>query len=259
MYTNRLKRLIDQGEVPTGMYMVSNSAMHAEVLAQTGIDYIIVETEHGTLSPLSMEPLATLCRVFKSYDVTPIVRVPANDPIMIQKSLDAGALGVIVPHVRTKEDAVRMVKATRFPPEGFRGCGPLVPANRFVGEFNAYIANSNPEIMVIPLVEEAQAVENFEDISDVEGVSFVMVGPLDLSFSMGLNDYTHPEVLAAQQRVFDICKRKNIPFNIGGGPQQIKEAVTSGARIVVGVGTESGNLYDACKARVDRVRRVLSE
>ena len=258
MYQNRLKRLLAEGEVPMGMMLVSDSVLHAEVIAQTGVDFVTIETEHGTISPLSIEPFATLCRVFKSYDVTPVVRVPTSDPIYIQKSLDAGALGVIVPHIQTKEDAICMVKATRFPPEGFRGCGPLVPANRFVGPYNEYISNSNPEIMAIALIEDRQGFENFEEISDVEGISMVSVGVLDMAFSMGINDYMHPDVLAARQKIYDICRAKGIAVS-GIHWDGLRAAMDSGLKVVANLGTEPQTLYEATKEKVARVKTIVSE
>ena len=258
LYQNRLKRLLAEGEIPMGMMMVSDSVMHAEVIAQTGVDYVVIETEHGTISPLAMEPLATLCRVLKSYDVTPLVRVPANDPILIQKSLDAGALGVVAPHIQNREDAERMVKATRFPPEGFRGCGPLVPANRFVGEFNSYVSNSNPEIMAVALIEDRHGLENFEEICGVDGVSMVSVGVLDLAFSMGIKDYQHPDVAAAREKIFSLCRDKGIPVS-GIHADRLRAAVDSGMRVVANLGTEPQVLYEACKEKVDRVKAAVAE
>ena len=258
MYKNRLKRMLADGEVPTGMMFVSDSTLHAEVIAQTGIDFIIIETEHGTLSPLSLEPLATLCRLFKSYDVTPLVRVPANDPIYIQKSLDAGALGVIVPHIQTREQAEQMVKATRFPPEGFRGCGPLVPANRFVGPFNSYVMGSNPEIMAVALIEDRLGFENFEEICEVEGISMVSVGVLDMAFSMGINDYTHPDVLAIRKKIYDLCRVKGIPVS-GIHADGLQAALDSGLKVVANLGTEPQTLYEACKQKVEIVRSMVGK
>ncbi len=80
MSENRMKKLLAEKQVPVGMYWGSESTIFAEVLGQSGLDFVVIETEHGPLNPLVQEPLASLCRLFQSYDVTPLVRVPANDP-----------------------------------------------------------------------------------------------------------------------------------------------------------------------------------
>ncbi len=257
MLENHMKRLLAEGRVPVGLYWGSESLIFAEVLGQSGLDFVVIETEHGPLNPLVQEPLASLCRMFQSCDVTPLVRVPANDPQLIGSALDAGALGVVVPHVQNREDAVGMVVATRFPPEGVRGCGPLVPANRFVGPFNDYISQSNAQILAAPLIEDPEGVKNLDEILEVEGVDFVMFGPLDFAFSSGLCDFMHPEVQATRMRVIEACRAKNVPVDIGSNPEELRAAAEQGTRVVAILGTDLHAFHQACRGAVDAARGAL--
>ena len=257
MLENHMKRLLAEGSVPVGLYWGSESLIFAEVLGQSGLDFVVIETEHGPLSPLVQEPLASLCRMFQSYNVTPLVRVPANDPQLIGSALDAGALGVVVPHIQTREDAVGMVEATRFPPEGVRGCGPLVPANRFVGPFNDYISQSNAQILAAPLIEDPEGVKNLDEILEVEGVDFVMFGPLDFSFASGLCDFMHPEVQATRTRVIEACRAKNVPVDIGSNPEELRAAAEQGTRVVAILGTDLHAFQQACRGAAEAARAAL--
>ena len=266
MYQNRMKRMLAEGEVPLGAYFGSDSPVCAEILAQTGVDHVILETEHGPLSPMGYAPLSHLCKLFLSYDVTPLVRVPHRDPVYIGKALDAGAMGVVVPHVRTKEDAVRMVKATLFPPEGFRGCGPLAAANRYVGAYGPYIANSNKEIVAIALIEDQEGIDNFEEIAEVEGLCFVTVGHLDLALSMGYGSdspdggMSHPEVVKAREKVYDICRAKGVPINISGySPETVRRSLAEGMKVVMGVGTDVNTFHQAFTTKINDVRASIQE
>lgn len=259
MYQNRMKRMMAEGQIPTGMKMISDSTMIAEVIAQSGIDYVVIETEHGPLSPMVHEPLATLCKIYQSYQVTPLVRITENDRLPIGKVLDAGAMGVIVPHIKTKEDAINMVKATRFPPEGIRGTGPLVPANRIIGAFDDYLKNTNAEIMAVPQIEDIEGVENFEEIAEVEGISFVQVVHEKIGFSMGIDDYMSPEIDAARQRVFDICRDKGIPVQYGGSAQDIQAALEQGMKIVTSIAADVRVLHEACQTKVKAVKAAIAE
>ena len=258
MTENRMKKLLTEGQVPVGMYWGSESLIFAEVLGQSGLDFVVIETEHGPLNPLVQEPLASLCRLFRGYDVTPLVRVPANDPQLIGSALDAGAQGVVVPHVQTREDAVRMFEASHFPPEGTRGCGPLVPANHFVGPFNDYITQSNAEILVAPLIEDPEGVKNLDEILDVSGIDFVMFGPLDFAFSSGLCDFMHPEVQATRNRVIDTCRAKNIAVDIGSNPEELRAAVEKGTPVVAILGTDLHAFHRACSSAVASARAALA-
>jgi len=134
---------------------------------------------------------------------TPIVRVWWNDLVAIKRALDVGAYGILVPWVNTKEQAELAVKATRYAPDGLRGCGP-----RRAALFDPdYLKTADEEILVICQIETREAVENIEDIVSVEGVDVSYIGPADLSASYGhLGNMGHPEVQEAIDKVYDATK-----------------------------------------------------
>jgi len=166
--------------------------------------------------------------------------------------------GVVVPQVQTRADAVRMFESSRFPPQGVRGCGPLVPANQFVGPFNDYITHSNAEIIVAPLIEDPEGVKNLDEILEVPGIDFVMFGPLDFAFSSGLCDFMHPEVQATRSRVIDVCRAKHVPFDIGANPEELRAAAGQGTPVVATLGTDLHAFLQACSSAVMSARAAAA-
>ena len=264
MYENKMKRMLENGQVPFGMYAAADSKIFLEILCRSGVDYIIIETEHGPVSPLSYEPLATFCRIARQWGVTPLVRTPSDDPIYVGKSLDAGALGIIVPHFKNRESAERLVASAFFPPIGERGCGPLAAANDYIDPFGEYLMHANDEVIVGGLIEDEEGIECCDEILAVEGISYVMVGTLDLAASMGIESVgadggaSHPKVQAARRKVFDACKRHGVAISMRNfGPEFFEEARESGMRYILGGGTDVGLASAAYRAHVVQERARL--
>jgi 4-hydroxy-2-oxoheptanedioate aldolase len=142
--------------------------------------------------------------------VIPLARVPWNDPARIMKILDAGAYGIICPMVNVREEAEALVQACRYPPRGFRSWGP-VRASLYAGA--DYGDHANRELIVMPMIETAEALKNLDDILGVPGVDAVYVGPSDLSLALGCKprlDQTDPPVVDAQQRIVEACRRHGV-------------------------------------------------
>ena len=198
---NELKRRLSRGEQVYGTWITVESPMATEMLSSLGFDYFVFDTEH---SPLDIYMAQTLMQAMRGDSkTTPIVRVNWNDLVQIKRALDIGAYGVLVPWVNTKEEAEMAVKATRYAPNGLRGCGP-----RRAAMFDSdYLQTADDEILVICQIETKEAVENIEEIVSVEGVDVSYIGPADLSASYGhLGNQSHPDVQKAIDRVFDATK-----------------------------------------------------
>jgi len=198
---NELKRRLSRGEQVYGTWITVESPMATEMLSSLGFDYFVFDTEH---SPLDIYMAQTLMQAMRGYSkTTPIVRVNWNDLVQIKRALDIGAYGVLVPWVNNKEEAEMAVKATRYAPNGLRGCGP-----RRAAMFDPdYLQTADDEILVICQIETKEAVENIEEIVSVEGVDVSYIGPADLSASYGhLGNQSHPDVQKAIDRVFDATK-----------------------------------------------------
>jgi 2-dehydro-3-deoxyglucarate aldolase len=195
-----------------GTMLTLPSAAAAEVLAGLGFDWLFIDGEHGPLETRElMEILLAAGR-----DTACVVRVPEAAEVPIKKVLDLGAHGIIVPQVDTAEQAANVVRFARYAPEGARGVG-LARAHGYGQRFQEYVAAANREIAVIVQAEHASAVENIESIVRVPGVDAVLLGPYDLSASLGkMGQVDHPLVVDAIRRVTDACLAAAMPLGYFG-------------------------------------------
>lgn len=191
MEQRSIKYRLEQGEVTFGGWDVLNSAAASQVLAASGYDWVAVDVEHGSSSVADFEKIAKAIRLGGS---SPLARVFDNSMNSIRRILDAGADGIIVPMIRTVQDAKDAVAAAKYPPEGKRGVG--VGAANFYGvQMTNYIARANQEILVIVMVETKEAVENIDEILQIEGIDGIFLGPYDLSASYGITGHTQDPVI----------------------------------------------------------------
>lgn len=209
---NRTKQIIYSGKPAFGYWIHSNSYKIAEMAGLIGVDYIIIDNEHAFNDEIALE---NLIRIADLSGVTPIVRVSENSPVAILKVLDAGAGGVIVPHVETPNDVKRVLEAVKFAPDGKRSLG----AGRSLGYGFADIPNyyelSNREIIVIALIESISAVDNIKEISFTKGVDILHIGPSDLAQSMGYTGKPdHPLVEKAIKKILIAGKEANVAVGI---------------------------------------------
>jgi 2-keto-3-deoxy-L-rhamnonate aldolase RhmA len=207
-FRTRLKR----GETLLGTMVTLASAASAEVLASAGFDWLFIDGEHG---PLETRELNEILQAV-SHKTACIVRVPEAAEVPIKRALDLGAHGIIVPQVNTAEQAADVVRWSRYAPQGARGVG-LARAHGYGQSFREYLNRANDEIAVIVQAEHARAVDNIEAIARVPGVDAVLLGPYDLSASLGLmGQIDHPNVVAAIRRVTDACRAAGMPLGYFG-------------------------------------------
>lgn len=210
----------------------------AEILADTGFEWIAVDCEH---SDIDVEGMTNLFRGMRGRGAVPLVRVRENDTLAIRQSLDAGAAGVIVPLVNSAEEARKAVAAAKYPPDGVRGfC--FARMNRFGRDFDEYVKSANSSISVVVMIESKEAVEKIDEILSVEGVDGVFIGPYDLSGSYGVTGQTsHPVILEAKRKILKACKAKGKTAGIHivyPDEDNVKDAINSGFTfIALGVDT----------------------
>lgn len=187
-----------------------------EAMASFGYDFIWIDNEHGAFD--RTEVLAHIVAA-NGAGAAAIVRVAANDPALIKPVLEMGPDGIIVPMVCTAEEARRAVAACRYPPAGIRGFGPR-RANRYGAvPSRDYIAGADESILRIVQIEHIEAVRNLPEILAVEGLDSVMIGPNDLSGSIGkLGQVSHPEMLELYARIIAECRKAKIPCGASIGP-----------------------------------------
>jgi 4-hydroxy-2-oxoheptanedioate aldolase len=184
------------------------SPMIIEVMASAGLDFAIIDMEH---SPIDLGVAAHLVRAADACGLTPLFRVPEGDldPGLINKMLNVGVRGVVIPHADRKmcEAALHWV---RYAPEGGRGSCPAVrSANYGQADWGGFMRNLNREILVIPLIEEEAVVNDIAEIAAMPGIDVIFVGPFDLAISLGVPgaDFTQPKMAAALKRVVGEAKR----------------------------------------------------
>jgi 4-hydroxy-2-oxoheptanedioate aldolase len=180
---NRLKELLKAGKPAIGTLLQLPSAPAVEVVANCGYDWLLIDAEHG---PIEIETLHAMIRATGGTDTTPTVRVARNLDWLAKRVLDIGALGVMIPGVNSKEEALAAARAVRYPPEGNRGFGPTFAALRWGMPAGDYARAANNEVMAIVQIEHIDAVNRIEEILAVPGVDLPLIGPYDLSGSMGL-------------------------------------------------------------------------
>ena len=187
------------GETLLGSIIALPCAEVAEMFSRAGFDWLFVDTEHAPLDPLAAQGLLQAARC------PCLVRVPAGEEAAIKKALDIGAAGVVVPQVNSAEDAERIVRYCRYPPRGSRGVG-IVRAQGYGLDFKEYVAGANDSVIVMLQIEHIDAVNNIDSIVRVPGVDALMIGPYDLSGTMGkLGQVNDPEVEQAIETVRKAC------------------------------------------------------
>jgi len=184
---NRAKEKLAAGEIVTCLAGVDTPYL-VDFVGQIGVDAVWLEAEHG---PVSFDDVGNLSRAADLWGMTPIVRVESTDYSTIYRTLDMGAMGIVVPHVDTVEDARAVVEATKYAPLGRRGM--YQPRQSF--GVTDYLVKANDQSMSIVLIEDIQAVNNLDEILDVDHIDVYHVAPSDLAQSMGyIGDDEHPDV-----------------------------------------------------------------
>jgi 4-hydroxy-2-oxoheptanedioate aldolase len=253
---NRFKRAILAGAPQIGLWNSLSSPVAVEVIAGSGFDWILLDTEHAqTDLPLLH---AQLQAMMEHPETSPIVRVPWNDMVTIKRYLDAGVQSLLIPYVQNEREAADAVRYTRYPPRGVRGFAGSSRATRF-GRIRDYHTRASDEICVLVQVETLEAVAHLDSIAAVEGVDGIFVGPGDLSASMGhLGDLGHPEV---RKLVDDTLKRirkaGKAPGIITGDEALARHYLEIGA-LFVAVGADVGVLARGTEALAAKFRSPAS-
>jgi 4-hydroxy-2-oxoheptanedioate aldolase len=204
--TTSLREKWASGDETLGFWLSVPSFVTAEITARQPVDYVCVDTQHGVID---YQTSASMIQAIELTGGTPIVRVPWNEPGIIGKSLDAGAHGVIVPMVNTREEAEAVVRSVRYAPVGSRSWGPVIAGMRHPDNRD-WAADT---IAVIPMIETAEAVANLDDILSVPGIDAIYVGPADLSISLGLgphNNDGHPIFDDALATIVSACRHHGV-------------------------------------------------
>lgn len=203
---NPISETLAAGQPSIGSWLNLGSPLAAEVMAAAGFSWLCVDAEH---TAYDMESIAHTFRAIEARGAVPLARAWDHDPVTVGRLLDAGAYGIVFPHVSTAEQAQRLSEAMRFPPRGIRSAG----TGRCATLGSDYRSVFNDLVLCIPQIEDMQGIDNAEAIASVEGVNIGFLGPNDLAMSMGVEP-GHPEHEEALLRFLGGCQRAGTPCGI---------------------------------------------
>ncbi|MGZ4816322.1 MAG: HpcH/HpaI aldolase family protein [Terriglobales bacterium] len=229
---NRLKTLWRQDRTALGMLVTIPSVQIVQLIARAGIDFIIIDMEHGAIEANSAHAMIAATQ---GTPVVPLVRVGAVEPWLAKIPLDLGALGVCFPMTNTRTDAEVVAKAVRYPPRGERFWGPFYAAPRWNVSVNEYTQLADDEVLAIGMIEHVDAVPTAAEIVSAPNLDVVFIGPGDLATSMGHKaQIDHPDVLAAIKKAeAPILNSDVILGGVATSPAKANELIARGYRALI--------------------------
>jgi 2-dehydro-3-deoxyglucarate aldolase/4-hydroxy-2-oxoheptanedioate aldolase len=248
MQTNQVKQALSAGKLQLGVALWQlRSAEIARIYAAAGFDWIFLDTEHGGFN---IETVQDICRVANLANIAPIVRATDVQYPLIARALDCGAQGIIFPRVESPELLERAVSWTRFPPKGARGFGLAGPQTGYGAHtMGEVISHMNANTLVVLQIETARALEGRDELLSVPGIDAVLVGPADLSVSLGVpGEFQHPRMVEAIEAIRHSCIR----FGVAPGLHARSSALAKFWR-------DRGMLFLSCSNEIALLHERASE
>ncbi len=251
-----LRRRVLAGECVYGtMIRQARDPGAPSVFASAGYDFIFIDMEHGAYH---METISDLIRGAKSSGIAPIIRVPRLETFFISRVLDAGAEGIMVPMTSTPEEAEAIVRYSKYPPLGRRGFGAQTAQTDYRPlKASEVMREANENTLIIAQIETKEAIENIDQILEVEGIDVGLIGPNDLSISMGIPDQLDSEGLTnAIERVMESARKRGKATGIHiGNIGAIKKWRSKGMNVLA-ISTDIGFMYHASKSTLEELKRA---
>lgn len=211
MKNKSLKTKLNNRNPTIGSWITIPSQNIIEIILQYDFDWLCIDIEHNMFN---QESIINLIRVVQSFDIAALVRISSNNDVVIKHIMDAGADGIIIPMVNNKESALKAVHSTYYPPRGKRGVG-LSRAQRYGSGFSDYKEWLDNNVIIIAQIEHYEAITNLEDIISTDGIDGVLIGPYDLSASMGYPGQLDKKEVKQQINHFkEICQNQNFPHGL---------------------------------------------
>jgi len=228
---NGVKLLVERGQLGFGTFAYSPDPAITEMIGAAGFDFVIIDTEHASLDRKDVEQLA---RAALAGGATPFVRVRDQDPQLVGQALDAGAAGVVIPHLKDAATAREMVRAASYPPQGTRGACTTSRATGYATRpFADYVAISDAQTWVIAQIEDPEGVSQVSQIA-AAGVNALMPGPSDLAAAFGVpGQFLHPQVLEAVGRIVSAGDGAVPTFMYINDPSEASEWIARGVRLLI--------------------------
>ena len=240
---------------PIGSWLQIGNPEITSMMIQSGFDFLVIDLEHGSISE---SDLPVLLQVFNDTDCIPVVRVGINDAILIRRSLDLGAQGIIVPGVKSQADILKAENAIYYPPKGERGIG-FSKANNYGIDFDDYFKSSNDDVLFVVQIEHEVAVKNINEIFCSDNINYYIIGPYDLTGSMGIvGEFDNVNYL----NNLDVIKNSAIKNGIKSGihvvkPElsQVKIKISEGYEFIA-YSTDALLMYDRCKRDLKNLSEI---
>ena len=218
-----------------GTLVVSSAPNWVPVVAGMGLDYVFIDTEH---IPIDREPLSWMCHAYAAAGVAPLVRIPSPDPYEASKVLDGGAAAILAPYIETVEQVESLVGAVKHKPVKGKRLAEMISNPKTHPEQRAYAANTNAARSLLINIESTPAIEQLDKLLAVPGLDGIIIGPHDLSVSLGIPEqWTHPRFLAAVEQILTAARAHGISAGIhqiyDGQNEQYSRWNQAGANIVL--------------------------
>lgn len=256
--TNSLKQRLHDGSEPLyGLWLTLASDAAAEALAHAGYDWLCIDMEH---EPNDSHDVASQLRAIAAAHLPsePVVRVPAREPWLVKRALDAGARTLMFPGIESADEAAHAVRLTRYPspesPDGQRGVAGMVRAAAF-GMRRDYVLSANAQIAVVVQIESARGVDQVERIAATPGIDCLFVGPADLAASLGhLGDARHPDVEAAMARVLAAGLQAGVAVGIFAGDTALARQYRDAGYRMIALSADVSWLLRATRQALQEIR-----
>jgi 4-hydroxy-2-oxoheptanedioate aldolase len=257
MEPTRIRRIWSEGGRVLNCWLTGPSAVQAEQLAALGFDSLLLDVQHGDVDYREAVGVFTAIR---ASGATPLARVPWNDPGTIMRLLDAGAFGILCPMIQSRADAEAFVGACRYPPVGYRSCGPVRAQLHAGTDLGGYFDAANDVIVTIALIETARALDNLDEVLATPGLDAVYLGPSDLAISHGgppAIDYFGTAAAARHECFLEAVRRHRVRFGLHAvTDEDLRYCIESGADLVT-VTTDAVALLREASRQLSEARALL--
>jgi 2-dehydro-3-deoxyglucarate aldolase len=244
--TNKVIEKINKGKHSLGGWVMTNSSTSAEILAQAGFDWVCIDAEH---SAVSKETASDIIRAIELHGAEPFVRISFNDEVEIKKYLDIGAKGIIVPMIKSHEEVKRAISYIKYPPSGNRSFA-LSRCTGYGENADEYFKYSNNNIFIAIMIEHLEAVKDLDQIFSTEEIDAVLIGPYDLSGSMGIpGKFEDPKFKELLNHIYSKAKEHNVTMGfheVRPTKENIKALIDQGYKFIA-CGIDTLFLFDKSK------------
>ena len=239
--------------IVVGAWVQIGHIASVEVLAEAGFDWICLDLEHGIIS---LEQIPGMLSAIEKASAIPFVRLPKNDEVWIHRMLDYGAKGIIAPMINTRYEAERLVNSAKYPPDGFRGFG-YSRCNKYGNKFAEYTKSANEQIIIVAQIEHIDAINNLDEILSVKGIDATIIGPYDLSGSLGKPGvFDDNKFVAALDRYRQASLQYGVPSGmhvVNVDKNNICNVISQGYRFIA-LGTDCVFIYESAKHAMNILR-----